>query len=338
MGPLLGAALGFMAALPLVAAPAPESVLFSYDRARDGAMNEAAALRAYATASNVFEQASEYPVDVSAAPQRLAWAAPPSLLVLERTLGPNGRILALRAFTEPLRAVPPSPPAVQDRSAPVVLDVLLLRQTTQGTCAPITVASLLLFYGLPFPPNVLIDSMKVTAEKGANVQELLAFVQTSFLNGTGLSIREHFGFDTDRFLQLLTTYNREAKKRTGTPPLFWKPPDIQLDRAFSRAQPALLKEVANKLPGRDRFWREVKHSIDDGHPLLWGVLLGLMEEPNLATPQPVTGHLRLIVGYRESPRAILFSDPWGPGHSAKELSLEDAWTETLTLHSFRVAR
>lgn len=208
----------------------------------------------------------------------------------------------------------------------------MLPQST-GTCATATAASLLRYYGIPCLPEQLEPLAHTTPESGTDVQKLLVRINADILPGTGLSLREHFGFGTARFVRFLREYNLRAGQRPGTRRLYWMPPDIHLERAFSRADPALLREVAQTQPGKDCFWNAVTGSIDKGDPLLWGVILGAAPEPGLSG-RPRGGHLRLIVGYRESPRAILFSDPWGPEHAAKELPLDDAWTETMTLHSF----
>ena len=326
----------------------PRSVLceglaprLNYDRSRDGALAESTALRAYAAASNAFAQAATFGPLIESA--RISWLAPLPKgrgelfrLVLSRTTAPDGRILSLRAYTEPLRANLPAPARGSGSAAsPTLVEIPLLHQTTQGTCAPYTVASLLQFYGIPCLPEQLEARAATTEASGTDVQRLLSIVSTDLLPGTGLSLHEHLGFGTDRFLRLLTEYNRQTDRRPNTPRLFWKPPDIHLDRAFSRADPALLHDVANRQPERKLFWKAVRRSIDAGHPLLWGVLLGTVAEPGLPATQSRNGHLRLIVGYRDSPQAILYSDPWGPAHAAKELPLEDAWTETMTLHSFQ---
>lgn len=331
--------LGFSALLALCSCAAPShsadsrSYRVHYSRDRDGLLAESSALRAYAAASNEFARTAAFgPVAESPSPdtRRLSWAAPPSRFVLERTDGPDGHPLLLAAFAEPLRAVLPSPPP-QIPDGIHRLDVPMFLQST-GTCATATATSLLRYYGIPCLPAQLDALAHTTPEAGTDVQKLLLRIDTDILPGTGLALREHFGFSTARFVRLLREYNRLAEKRPGTRRLYWMQPDIRLERAFSHADPALLHEVAQTQPGKDRFWNAVTHAIDRGDPLLWGVILGAAPEPGLAG-RPRGGHLRLVVGYRESPRAILFSDPWGPEHTAKELPLDDAWTETMTLHA-----
>ena len=331
--------LAILVALSLPSAvPAEELPSVNYDRGRDGTMMESLAMRDFVAASNAYAKAASYgPVGAQGEGNgvttwRLEWAAPPARLVLERTEASDGRPMALRAFSEPLRAVSPCGPEHPEPGV-AVLRVPMFRQETRDACAPATMASLLVHCGIPCLPSQLEEDAAAEAEGGTDLQGLVVRVRDGILPGTGLVLREHLGFGTDRFLRILRTYNRRAEEMPDVKRLYWKPPDIHLDRAFSRADPALLRDVANRQPERRRFWRAVRRSVDAGRPLLWGVVLGVVGEPGLPASQPRAGHLRLIVGYREEPRAILFSDPWGPAHAAKELPLEDAWTETMTLHT-----
>lgn len=72
-----------------------------------------------------------------------------------------------------------------------------------------------------------------------------------------------------------------------------------------------------------RFMFDVKENVDDGIPILWGVTLGIVKEPNL--PQKLGGHMRLIIGYNEKTKEIIFTDTWGAGHEFKKMSSDKAW-------------
>lgn len=72
------------------------------------------------------------------------------------------------------------------------------------------------------------------------------------------------------------------------------------------------------------FERKIKLHVDKGVPLLWSVMLGVIPEPSVKASQP-TGHMRLIVGYNEKTKEIVYSDSWGIGNEAKRMPLADAW-------------
>ncbi len=81
---------------------------------------------------------------------------------------------------------------------------------------------------------------------------------------------------------------------------------------------------------RDRFFKMVRDSINEGIPLLWTLQLGLAPElpPLSADGQVSGGHMRMIVGYDEKAGHILFSDSWGAGHEKKRMSVEGAFAST----------
>ena len=83
-----------------------------------------------------------------------------------------------------------------------------------------------------------------------------------------------------------------------------------------------------------RFERSIERSISDGIPLLWSVRLGLVKEQGLSA-QTSGGHMRLIIGYNEKTKEIIYSDSWGAGHEEKRMSIDDAWTMTTGLQSLQ---
>ncbi len=81
---------------------------------------------------------------------------------------------------------------------------------------------------------------------------------------------------------------------------------------------------------RDRFFKMVRDSVNEGLPLLWTLQLGRAPElpPLSASGQVTGGHMRLIIGYDEKAGHILFSDSWGAGHEKKRMSIEGAYAST----------
>ena len=70
--------------------------------------------------------------------------------------------------------------------------------------------------------------------------------------------------------------------------------------------------------------RQIDQQIDKGIPLFWGVTLGTYPEPEI--PQSKGGHMRLIIGYNDKKREILYTDSWGAGHELKRMPADWAWT------------
>ena len=86
----------------------------------------------------------------------------------------------------------------------------------------------------------------------------------------------------------------------------------------------VLRLARSKEKGFKTFQREVKEAIDQGRPLMWGVML-------FRNGQYAGGHMRLIVGYNEGKGYIYFSDSWGGGYEREATSYEAAWAMTSLL-------
>ena len=58
--------------------------------------------------------------------------------------------------------------------------------------------------------------------------------------------------------------------------------------------------------------------------------LGLYPEPEI--PQASGGHMRLIIGYNEKTKEILYTDTWGAGHELKRMPAD--WAFAITHSAF----
>ena len=73
-----------------------------------------------------------------------------------------------------------------------------------------------------------------------------------------------------------------------------------------------------------KFMKDIHEQVSKGIPLFWGVTLGTYPEPGLM--QANGGHTRLIIGYNDRKKEILYTDSWGAGHELKRMPAEWAWT------------
>ena len=87
------------------------------------------------------------------------------------------------------------------------------------------------------------------------------------------------------------------------------------------------KEIFRELAKKDKrfllFKKGIKKSIDNGRPLAWALMLGIIPEADI--PQAQGGHMRTILGYNDKTQMIYYSDSWGKGHEMKEMSMVDAF-------------
>ena len=78
-----------------------------------------------------------------------------------------------------------------------------------------------------------------------------------------------------------------------------------------------------------KFMSDIHQYINAGMPLFWGVKFGTYPEPD--TKQELGYHIRLIIGYNDKKREILYSDTWGAGHELKRMPADWAWTISQSL-------
>ena len=97
--------------------------------------------------------------------------------------------------------------------------------------------------------------------------------------------------------------------------------------ADAAMDPEVLKYMKTEGSQRSKFTKflkDVHDQVNKGIPLFWGVTLGTYPEPEI--PQANGGHMRLIIGYNDKKREILYTDTWGAGHELKRMPAEWAWT------------
>ena len=83
--------------------------------------------------------------------------------------------------------------------------------------------------------------------------------------------------------------------------------------------------------------RIVREHIDKGVPVMWGLQIGMFPENGQQARQSRGGHMRLIIGYNETKKEIIFSDSWGAGHEKKRMAAPDASAATMGLYLLQPA-
>ena len=91
-------------------------------------------------------------------------------------------------------------------------------------------------------------------------------------------------------------------------------PEVLMDMKVNGAQKSRYR----------KFMSDIHQYVNQGIPLIWGVKFGVYPEPN--TKQELGYHIRLIIGYNDKKREILYSDTWGSGHELKRMPADWAWT------------
>jgi hypothetical protein len=151
----------------------------------------------------------------------------------------------------------------------------------------------------------------------------------------GIEVETLVDFDYARYRRTILAYNRLARKAGAKRLWFTDRGHLDLAKTFETADIGLLRRTFGRRE-RAAFRKAVQGGIDAGAPLIWGVVLGIAPEPELA-PYGRGGHLRLIIGYNAATEEILYADPWGPGHALKRMPLADAQAITMSLHRLKRA-
>jgi len=178
---------------------------------------------------------------------------------------------------------------VRENGDVFIKGIPMVDQGPKGYCVVATAQRLLEYYGIPADQHQIAQVAGSDADKGTNslaMSEALGKIDYRFKTRFKIHAMGHEG----RLVQV-----DERKMTVG--------------RDFPKSQ----------------FEKIIRSSIDDGIPLLWGLTLGeYPEEPAIAM-QTGGGHMRMIIGYNDATRRIIFTDSWGAGHEMKRMTMDDAY-------------
>ena len=201
-----------------------------------------------------------------------------------------------------------------------IKDVPMVDQGEKGYCVVAASERLFRYYGIKADANELAQLANSDADKGTNVKAI-----TSVLKKLAARLKIHTRVLYElRFEALIDDYQLAAKRAKET-----SVDSSSYDAAtiYSQMKPDVLRAARTKRKSElDGFKRDVKTNIDNGKPLLWAVMLGVL--PDGSKAKFPGGHMRLIIGYNEKTDEILFSDTWGSGHELKRMPTVDAWAIT----------
>ncbi|MFA6567090.1 MAG: C39 family peptidase [Victivallales bacterium] len=210
-------------------------------------------------------------------------------------------------------------------------NIPMVDQGNKGYCAVATAERILKYYGTDVDQNMLAQLANSSAAKGTSSSEMLDMlkkVQAKF----GVFVRVHDEIKIQSFTGMVSDYNRLAKKAGKRQITYGN--NIDVGGIYNAMDPELLKKTKceKDKSGFKNFQSDIMKHVDLGIPLIWSVILGIVEEKGL--PQAGGGHMRIISGYNREKNEIMYSDSWGKGHENKKMTMDDAWTITTGLYSF----
>lgn len=198
----------------------------------------------------------------------------------------------------------------------------MVDQGQKGYCFPASAERVLRSYGMKTDQNELAQ---LAGNKGGGTS-LSGGIEGLKLAGLRLQFRVRMVDETAmrEFEVLVREYNWRVLKYGQKEQVQPFVGAVDLDEVLMGLRPDVLRAARMAMRAeKGRFFRSMQGAVDAGHPLIWGVLLGLIKEPGI--PQGAGGHARLILGYNAKTNECLYSDSWGAGHELKRMSLDDAW-------------
>lgn len=214
-----------------------------------------------------------------------------------------------------------------------IAGIPMVLQKGRSFCAPATMVRVLQYYGVEADQQTLADQAGCTEESGTDVENMLEVV-AKICSDLKMQVDTIVGFDYDRHADKIAKYNKIAKAQ-GKRHLKLSERHIDLSSAFADADIGILRQTASPRELR-RFANTVRKHINTESPLIWGIVLGIAPETDIA-PYTRGGHLRLIIGYNDKTGEIVYSDPWGPKHAVKHMPIADAYAITMSMHALKPA-
>ena len=214
-------------------------------------------------------------------------------------------------------------------------NVPMVDQGQKGYCAAAVSERVLRYYGNQIDEHEIAQQAGTDARGGTDVAAMKeAVTVVGEKNGLGFQSVITMTAGVGDIEEEISRYNKAAKIE--------KKPELTLAQFtrgnmiyVSEMREAMDKKVIYRMRLKDarfkKFSAGVRQQVNAGVPVFWGVTLGIFPERGV-NPQSTGGHMRLIIGYNDKKKEILYTDTWGEGHELKRMP-ED-WAFTITHDAF----
>ena len=211
----------------------------------------------------------------------------------------------------------------------------MVDQGQKGYCAAAVSERVLRYYGNQIDEHEIAQQAGTTAQGGTSVAAMKDVITAvGAKNGLGfqnvVSMTSSLG-DLD---EEVARYNKAAKlekKPTISLAQFTHGNMINVGEMREAMEPKVIYRMRQKDPRFKMFSSGVRQQGALGIPVFWGVTLGIYPEKGVSM-QSTGGHMRLIIGYNDKKKEILYTDTWGEGHELKRMP-ED-WAFAITHDAF----
>ena len=220
----------------------------------------------------------------------------------------------------------------KEEGGPVWIDgIPMVDQGEKGYCLPAAVSRVFAYYGMDgVDQHALAALCGSSGEGGTSSRAMLGALKKI---GSKFHVRIIELDDIESAFTWMGDYDKFAKKLKKTP----LRSSGFLD-AWDVADGSVLRAVRAGKPSQIEKWmKPIRKSISQGIPVLWSVTLGVFSE-EVGLPQSRGGHMRLIIGYDDAKKTVLFTDTWGAGHEKKEMPVADAAAMTMQRYLLKPSR
>ena len=214
-------------------------------------------------------------------------------------------------------------------------NVPMVDQGQKGYCSAAVSERVLRYFGNPIDEHEIAQVAGTSAAHGTSEDALKeAVTAIGQKNGLGFQDIVNMSAGLGDIEEEIARYNKAAKLE--------KKPALSLGQFtrgntiyISEMREAMDKKVIYRMRQKDprfkKFSTGLRQQVNAGVPVFWGVTLGIFPERGV-NPQSVGGHMRLIIGYNDKKKEVLYTDTWGEGHELKRMP-ED-WAFAITHSAF----
>ncbi len=232
-------------------------------------------------------------------------------------------------------------------------NIPMVDQGKKGYCACASAARIYQYYGRTTDQHEIAQLAGSSARGGTTLPEMVGSLKkvTSSLNSRVNILYEYpkgmsdgdpyskkYESGVKEMMRDINSYQQLAKKK-GTKGIpikgekeYARIPHgyvLSFDYFIYKCDPKAFREVMMKKSSYSRFRNKIKEYIDQGIPVGWCLQLGLFAEKGL--PQARGGHMRLIIGYNDKKKELIYTDSWGEGHAKKSMDAGEAFCMTNAL-------
>lgn len=204
--------------------------------------------------------------------------------------------------------------SVTEDGSVIISGVPMVDQGEKGYCVPAAVARVFAYYGMNGVDQHALAALCKSSGRGTTLPDMekaLVSISAPFH-----MIVTSWEWISPKYLSKI--YSRKSQKmREDSPETLMK---------IFEDNPALMQ----------KGFASIRKYIDQGIPVIWGVILGIFPEKGI--PQSIGGHMRLIIGYNEKNQTLFYTDSWGVGHELKSMPLTQACPITRFLGVLRPRR